>query len=372
MDHKIKILFVTRGLSFGGLERVVINLCRYIDKDVFEPVVACLNRRGEQAFEIEEMGIRLYNVNPNPNKFSKYFTWFSLLKIIRKESIDIVHSHNTGPFLDARLALLFQKKKILFFHTDHARAFPDQFRYMFAEFISSFRANKIVAVSYELKKQLIKHEKISPRKIEVILNGVAQPDKPSIEYLEHLKKKIFPRSFEFVIGLGVVLSDQKGIIHLIHAATKILQVYPDTGFLIAGDGPSRKYLEEKVAHLGLGDNFVFLGFRKDIPILLYLLDVYVFPSEWEGLPLAILEAMAAERCILSTDVGGIPLALTDSSTAVLVPPKRSDLLAKGAICLLANSQLRDKLANRAKQVFHQKFDVNVMVKSYEKLYLKDH
>jgi len=115
-------------------------------------------------------------------------------------------------------------------------------------------------------------------------------------------------------------------------------------------------------------NFIFLGFRKDIPDLLHLLDLYVFPSEWEGLPLAILEAMAAKRCILSTDVGGIPTALKNNENAILVPPKQPNLIAKKVIHLLQNEPLRQKLADAAYQTFLEQFDVRIMVSRYERIY----
>ncbi len=367
---KIKVMFVTRGLSFGGLERVIINLCRFVNRDIFEPVVVCLKRRGELAYELDAMGIRVHTLKQNYGKLSKYFTWLYLSRLMKSESVDIIHSHNTGPFLDCRLALLFLNNRVIFFHTDHARVFPDKFRYMLFEFLSSFRNSKIIAVSHKLKHQLIKYEKIPSNKIDVILNGIEKSLEPSKKSLEKLRQSVLQRQYGFVIGLGVVLSEQKGIIHLIHAAPEILKKYPDTGFLIAGDGPVRGFLEKEVNKLGLKNNFVFLGFRKDIPFLLYLIDLYVFPSEWEGLPLAILEAMAAKRCILSTDVGGIPLALKNNSNAILIPAKRPDLIAEKTIWLMKNSALREKLANNAQQSFLNKFDVRSMVESYEKLYLK--
>ena len=367
MDKKIKIMFVTGALSFGGLERVVINLCKYINRDYFEPLVVCLKSRGELADEVEESGVTLYNINANKGRFAKYFTWISLRKIIHKEAVDIIHSHNSAAFLDSSIALLTMPSKS-FVHTDHARIFPDKFRYMFAEYLASLRVDKIIAVSDELKRNLIKYEKISPRKIEVVLNGITEADEPLEKNIQSLKKEVLDKKYRFLIGLGVVLTKQKGIIHLIHAAHEILKTFPDVGFLIAGDGPERQALEFEVDRLALTDNFIFLGFRKDIPDLLHLLDLYVFPSEWEGLPLAILEAMAAKRCILSTDVGGIPTALKNNENAILVPPKQPNLIAKKVIHLLQNEPLRQKLADAAYQTFLEQIDVRIMVSRYERIY----
>lgn len=369
MSKQFKIIYVSGALSFGGLERVVINLCKGVNREFFEPVMVCLKSRGELADEIEDAGIKLYNLDANQPDFSMYTTWWRLRHIIKKEKASIVHSHNTAAFLDSVLATLTLPRRILI-HTDHARSFPDKLRYMFAERFAACRASKIVAVSDALKSDLMRYEKIPEKKIEVILNGIEEAQYARPVDTSALRKQYLPRKFKHVIGLGVVLSEQKGIIHLIRAATEILNVLPDTCFLIAGDGPARLNLEKEIKQLGLDNNFVFLGFRKDIPELLQLLDIYVFPSEWEGLPLSILEAMAAKRCILSTNVGGIPKALADNKNALLIPQKRPDLIAEKVIRLLNDKTLRRRLADSAYQTFKERFDVKAMIAKYERLYFK--
>jgi glycosyltransferase involved in cell wall biosynthesis len=369
MTEKIKIMFVSGALSFGGLERVIINLCKHVDRKYFEPVMVCIKSRGELAEEIEAIGVKLYVLNANKSRRAKYLSWLSLRNIIKNEDIKIIHSHNTAAFLDAVLASLFMPGRVLV-HTDHARSFPDKVRYMLAEHMAAYRVKKIVAVSDELKNELMRYEKIPAGKIQVILNGIDGSSYCKTVDIECLKKKVLPRNYKNLIGLGVVLSEQKGIIHLIRAAPEILEQFPETGFLIAGDGPARQALETEVRKQGLSDNFVFLGFRKDIPVLLQLLDIYVFPSEWEGLPLAILEAMAARRCILSTNVGGIPRALSDNHNALLIPPKKPELIADKIVQLLSDDSLRQRLSDMAYQTFQEKFDVQIMVRSYENLYFQ--
>ncbi len=365
----LKVLFVTGALSFGGLERVVINLCQRLNPAYYKPIVVCLKSRGELADELEDQGIKVISLNANKHRLLKYFTWLQLAKIIRSERPHIIHSHNTASFLDAALARCLSPCAG-FVHTDHTRSFPDQWHYMAAEYLASHLVYRIVAVSEETKQNLIKYERIHPDKISVINNGIEKEKFDLTIDEEEQKRTLGVEKFDFIVGAVVVLRKQKGISYLIKAAVKVLKKYPKTGFLIAGDGPLRKELHDLCAEVGISENFLFLGARKDIPELLQLFDIYVLPSLWEGLPLSVLEAMAARRCILSTQVGGVPLAIRDGAEGVLVPPKDENALADQIINLRENQSFRFKLAAAAHIRFLETFTVDSMTNCYEQLYLE--
>lgn len=365
----LKVLFVTGALSFGGLERVVINLCQRLDPVRFKPVVVCLKSRGELADELEDQGIKVISLNANRHRLLKHFTWLQLAKIIRSEHPHIIHSHNTASFLDSALARCLSPCAG-FVHTDHTRNFPDHWHYMVAEYLASHLVYKIVAVSEETKQNLIRYEHISPDKISVINNGIVKEEFDlNIDTLG-LKRSLGIEKFDFIVGAVVVLRKQKGIPYLIKAAVKVLKKYPKTGFIIAGDGPLRQELHQLCTEMGISENFLFLGARKDIPQLLQLFDIYVLPSLWEGLPLSVLEAMAARRCILSTHVGGVPLAIRDGEEGILVPPKDENVLADQIINLRENQSFRLKLSNAAHIRFLETFTVDGMTNCYEQLYLE--
>jgi glycosyltransferase involved in cell wall biosynthesis len=366
---RIKVLFITGALAFGGLERVIVNLCRNLDKRRFKASVVCIKSRGELAGELEAENIKVISLDANRSRLIKQISWFQLAKILRMERPDIIHSHNTAAFLDAVPAYCLSPCRALI-HTDHTRKFPDKRRYMIAERIASIFADRIVAVSEETRQNLMKYEHICGRKIMVINNGIEKErydikSDPSSE-----KKRLDLDRFDFIVGLGVVLREQKGIRYLIEAAPAIIKKYPKTGFVIAGDGPLRSQLEKLTQDYGVKGNFVFLGARKDIPEILQTLDLYVLPSIWEGMPLCILEAMAARKCILATCVGGVPLAIRDGQEGKLVPPRDSEKIAGAIMELRENEAMRRYLASRAYQRFLAQFTVESMTKHYEQLYLE--
>lgn len=366
-EGKKNIMIVTGALSYGGLERVVLNLAKYVTKE-YNPYTICMHNKGEQAKELLELMLPVVALNEDKKRWTNYTSFLKIRKIIQEEKIAVVHTHNTGPFLSSALAMLFMKQKPVFIHTDHARKYPDKTRYMVGEKLASYLADKIIAVSQETKDNLIKYEHINPEKIEIINNGIDK-NRYDIQVDKNYKlEQIGAKGFDHYIGLGVVLTDQKGIRYLIDAMPEILKAYPRTALLIAGDGPERKKLEDQVAIMELGDNVFFLGMRDDIPEILQLLDIFVLPSEWEGLPLVILEAMAAKRCILATDVGGLSIAIKSGENGVLVPAKKPEALSNEIKRMLSNRQYREDLALNAYKDFIEYFSADKMARSYEQYY----
>ncbi len=367
IPRKLKVMLVTSWMHYGGLERVVISLWQHMNRTRFDPFIVCTAGRGTHYEDLERAGARLFALDGHGKKIGQHTVCYRLAQIARAEKVDIVHTHNTGPMLDGALAGLFGRPGVMI-HTDHARSFPDARKYMIAEGIAARFFAKIVAVSEETKKNLIHYEGISKEKIVVVNNGI-EGEKYNISIAQQEAKKQFGvERFKKIVGLGVVLTEQKGIIHLIRAASKVLVQYPDTGFVVAGDGGIRAQLQNCVNEHGIANNFIFIGATKEIPTFLQCLDVYVLPSEWEGLPLVLLEAMAAKRCIVASAVGAVPQVIMADKTGLLVPPADPDALAKALMWLLGNNGLRQKLADNAHEYFLQGFTVQSMVHSYERLY----
>jgi glycosyltransferase involved in cell wall biosynthesis len=173
-----------------------------------------------------------------------------------------------------------------------------------------------------------------------------------------------------IIGLGVRLSEQKGITYLLQAMPEVIKFFPDITLVIAGEGPCEDALKKDAIHLGIDQHVLFIGPRVDIPELLKLFDLYVLPSLWEGLPMVLLEAMAASCPIVATNVGGTSMVITHGVNGSLVRPKEPAHLASGIINLLSNEKLRQRYIDHGREVFNKNFCASVMTKKYEKLYLR--
>ena len=158
MDRKIRVMQITHDLAIGGLQQVVVNLCNSIDRERFDISVMCLRERGEFATDVEAKGIKVFDL-PKTDK-TDYFAFLKVAKVLKQERIDVIHTHNTQPFVDGTIAALLSGVSSII-HTDHARSFPDKKRYMFAEWLMSHFAYKVVGVSDHTSSNLIKYEKIS-------------------------------------------------------------------------------------------------------------------------------------------------------------------------------------------------------------------
>ena len=364
---KLKLMQITHDLAIGGLQRVVVNICKNIDREKFDISVLCLRDLGEFVPEVESMGIKVYFL-PQKNG-TDYLSFLKVAKILRREKPDVIHTHNTQPFVDGTIGALMSGVKTII-HTDHARNFPDKRRYMYGEWLMSHFAYKVVGVSEHTSKNLIKYEKISRKKILIIPNGI-DGNRFSININKQAKRKeLGVHGSGPIIGLGVRLTEGKGINYLLQAMPDIIKKFTDITLVIAGDGPAADKLKKQTVELGITRNVLFLGPRLDIPELLKVFDIYVLPSLSEGLPMVLLEAMAAGCPIVATNVGGIPTLIKHGDNGSMVEPKNPEALASEIIKLLSSQELRSQYSKKALETFQENYSADIMTRKYEQLYLR--
>jgi glycosyltransferase involved in cell wall biosynthesis len=198
------------------------------------------------------------------------------------------------------------------------------------------------------------------RRFRTIYNGIpdcaiTEPDQPNT-------------SRSPVVGTLAGLTPRKGIDYLIKAAHVLQPAYPDIRFVVAGEGPHRYQLEERIHALGLQDSFSLPGLCRDIDAFLAEIAVFVLPSLDECLPLAILEAMSAGKPVVATPVGGIREAVVQEETGLIVPPADAQALASALDRLLGDADLREHLGRSARARYLSLFSVDRMVDQYMVLY----
>jgi glycosyltransferase involved in cell wall biosynthesis len=367
-NKKIKVVQITHDLALGGLQRVIVNICRTIDKFKFDISVLCLRELGCFQKEIESLGVQVTLI-PQKDHGADYLSFLKVASYLKKNKPDVIHTHNTQPFIDGSIAaFLTGGKRII--HTDHARSFPDKWRYMFAEQVMSHFAHTVVGVSEHTSENLIKYEHISPSKIKTIPNGI-DPSPFDLSFDKKNKRKELGISENGpILGVAVRLSEQKGISYLLKAMPGIIAEHPTVTLVIAGDGPLKHELINEANNLGIIKNVSFLGLRLDMAELLNIFDVYVMPSLWEGLPMVILEALAVGCPIVATDVGGIGSAVIDGSNGFLVESKNSSELENAIKTVLKNPDLQEKFSKYSKNLFYEKYDARIMTAAYESLYIE--
>jgi glycosyltransferase involved in cell wall biosynthesis len=365
----LKVLQVSHDLRPGGLQRVVVDMAAGLKALGHESHVCSLRGDGPLGREIAERGIRLWAM-PWPERGADRMLFLKLARILAREQFDVVHTHNTHAFLDGGLAALLAQIPARI-HTDHARPFPDKRRYMWMERLMSLGYHKVVGVSAHTAENLRRYEGIDPGRLEVILNGIdgaAYREAYARHDREALRRAAGLDRFGRVIGLGVRLEEQKGIRFLLEALPAVVARHPDLGVAIAGTGSLELDLRMRAADLGLEDRVRFLGAQPRLDAFYPLLDAFVLPSLWEGLPLCLLEAMSLSLPIVATAVGGVPDLLEDGRTALLVPPADARALSGALLRLLDDSGRAAEIGREAGRVFDKRFDASVMVRNYLGLY----
>lgn len=361
------VMQVTHDLAVGGLQQVVVNLCRHIDRSVFDVSVVCLRDLGSISGQVKKLGIEVSLISQL--KKIDYFAFLKLACIMKKKKIDIVHTHNTQPFIDGTLAALLAGVKTIV-HTDHSRVFPDRRRYMFAERVMSYFAYKVVGVSDAVVRNLIQYEKISRAKMLIIPNGINVADhEMNIDDIGK-RRDLGLDDTSPILGIASRLCKVKGLTYLLKAMCDIRVVYKNAKLLIIGDGPEKYELEKEARALNLHDQVLFLGERTDVQQLLKVLNIFVLPSISEGMPICLLEAMASGCPVIASRVGGVPEMIENGKTGILVEPANVSALANAILSLLGNEPMRRSMSIEGRRVVRERFCALKMTKAYEQLYLR--
>jgi len=365
----LKVLHIISKLPIGGVENQLLLVLKNYDREKFQPFVCSLSEKGEIGQEIEKIGIKVFALNKLKHTFD-YSIIKDICDIIKRERIQIVRTHQYHANFYGRIAAKKSKVPCIVasVHNVYTRD-KKLHRRIINRFLARF-TDKIIAVSEEVKMDILKYDRISEDKVQVIYNGVDLNAFNESFDKEQIKSKLGINPNVPVIGTVGRLTEQKGHIYLLQAILKLKHKFPDIKVLIVGDGPLMDELKSYTSSSGLSNNVIFTGFRRDIPALLSIMDIFVFPSLWEGLPNALIEAMASGKAIIASNLPQIKEVLDSDGLGILVPPKDSDSISQSINFLLKNEKIVKKMGNLAKNMACTRFNIENTVKIYEKMFEK--
>lgn len=353
-------------MGVGGLPRVVETLCRTTDPERFDVGVLTLNFAGELAASLAADGYHTHAL-PRVDGGPDYGAWRRVAALLRRERIDVVHTHNTQAFMHGGLGKLLARTPRLV-HTDHARDFPDRLKYHVYERVLSALAHRVVGVSEHTTENLARYEWIPRRKLRTIPNGIESRLFDGDVNRDAVRRSLgVPTDAELLV-LGARLEPQKAVHRLIQAVADLAPARPRLHAVIAGSGSLQAALEREADERGVRDRVHFAGIRLDMPAVLAASDLFVLPSDWEGLPMVILEALGARCPIVATAVGGVPSAVREGETGWLVPPDDVPRLALTIKDALDAPEERQRRAAAGRALFDRSFSAAAMSQAYERLY----
>lgn len=347
--------------TFGGSEEAALHLMASLDRERWEPVLLHHPDSGIRRLvdEAAALGIRVLAV-PRPAG-SRIAGVIPLWRALRAERPAIFHAHLSWPFAckhGTRAAWLARVPGIvgtaqLYLAPAGGRRPP--------LVLGLYR--RIIAVSEEVKRRYVAELRVPARTLVVVPNAIRVPPAAPVRNVA-LRAELVGGRPDFVVLTPARLHPQKGHTYLLQAAAQV----PGVTFVLAGDGPLRAELEAEARDLGVAGRCVFLGQRADVPALLATADLFVLPSLFEGLPVSVLEAMAAERPVVATAIGGTDEAITTEESGLLVPPRDPAALASAIRRLQADPAFARQLGVAARARVERAFSSEATAREVMRVY----
>ncbi|HEY3311089.1 MAG TPA: glycosyltransferase [Anaerolineales bacterium] len=360
------ILHLIDGLNVGGAEVLLRDLTTGLVQRGYRVSVG-YSTPGPLEAELSERGIPLtrlprnFRIDPG--------LLIGMLRLMHSDPPQVVHTHLFKSDFHGRLAARMAGVPVVVSTLHNSDGWAKRWPLGAIYGQTARFTDKLIAVSEDVRQFHIDRTGLPPAKVVVIENGV---DVKKFSGMQAARQKV--RS-EFGIAEGAPLfgiiarlKPQKDHVTFLKAAGALLRQHPSARFLVVGDGPLMGELEKLSRELGLFPALIFAGLRHDIPAVLAALDVLVFSSQWEGLPVTLLEGMAAGKPVAATAVDGIRGVAQEGVTALLVPPGDPAALAAACGKLAADSHLRDSLGAAGLERVSALYSLDVMVDRTAQLY----
>jgi glycosyltransferase involved in cell wall biosynthesis len=290
-----------------------------------------------------------------------------LARIIRRDVYDVVHTHEWGVFLEGGLAGFLARTPVLI-HTAHGpyTAYPDtpssrvkiSLRHLLERVISRC-FHRIAAVSDSIREYIVREIKIDSRTVVTVHNGI-----PVDEGVPDRGTGASDVAFITVGRLAEIKNHQL----MLRAFHEALKSGIQARLIIVGDGPERARVEDYRRTNRLESKVTLLGFRSDVGELLREADVFVLTSRYEGISVALLEAMRAGLPVIATRVGGVPETVHDGETGLLVDPDDLPGLVEAMARLVQSAELRREMGKRGRDFLVEEFSLATMSARYGRLY----
>ena len=362
----LRVCHIISGDLWAGAEAMVYQLLKKLKtySDIYLNVIV-LND-GRLADKISECGIKVNIVDENKRSFGRLF--FDIKNILKEQPPTIVHSHR---YKENIVAYLMSKyfKGVKLIVTQHGMPenysnkinFIKHLKIQLNFWMVNKKFNRTVAVSNDLKNNMVDHYGFKENNIDVIHNGIELPEKP---LSGHKRKK-------FIIGSAGRLCTVKDFPLMIKIAKSVCGRTDKIFFRLAGDGPEREELQKLVCHYDIEEFFEFCGQVADISEFYRGLDIFINTSVHEGIPMSILEALAHGLPVIVPMVGGFCEIVENGKNGFIIENRMPDAFAEKCVLLYNNSSMYADMKQAAITIVNQKFSVNHMASQYYKLYCQE-
>lgn len=369
-ERPVKVVFWAGSFERAGTQRFLLELLARLDRGAFEPTVFSTLPTGELLPAIEALGVPVLEFGTGRSAASPATVrgLSAAAAHLRLEDVAILNCMLGiitlfGPFVGRAAGVpvvVNHQRNASYWIRGGAR--ERAYRFVNRNLVDAVAVNSPAA-----SEELVTRFRVPPAKVVDVGAGIDVARFASARRDAHLAAALGLGGGP-VVGIVAKLSPVKGHDRFLDAAARVARERADARFLVVGDGPLRRDLEERARSLGVAERVVFAGAREDVPSLLALMSAFVLSSESEGSPNAVMEAMAAGVPVVATDVGGVASVVGDSGAAALVPAGDADALARGVLRVLSDQSAAAGMGAAGRRWAEEHHDIGAVVRRVENLF----
>jgi glycosyltransferase involved in cell wall biosynthesis len=362
--NRVKVLQLISSGGYYGAENMLLNLCASQQKAGCENGLMLFYNVHAPNVEFYErarcrgLSVRMVHCQGRAD-------WRAVRQIeecIHEDGIQLLHTHGYKADLYGYVAARRCGKPIVATCHNWVGGTAALGIYNHLDRMALKRFHGLAAVSDSVAQRLL-DSGVAPKKVRTIANGI------DVEPFERARPlPVFDFDGNKVVGMVARLDLQKGCEFLLRAARELCEAFPGLKVVIVGEGPDRHAIENMIQRLGLNSNVILAGQHSDMPSIYAALDIFVLPSLNEGLPMTILEAMAASRPVIATRVGAIPRVVKDGETGLLVDPGDVNGLRNALAQLLSDSDFCSRLGSAGHEWVSRSYTSEAMALKYRQMY----
>jgi glycosyltransferase involved in cell wall biosynthesis len=372
--QRTNLLYVITKLELGGAQKQLLSLINRFNKEKFR-LFLFTAQDGlllTEALSISGLTIKKSICLERPiNPLKDLLALIEIYRFIKKNNIEIVHTHSSKAGILGRWAAKLAKVKVIL-HTVHGWSFNDyqprplRLFFVWLERLIAQFTDKLIVVSNYDKQKGLDNRIGKENQYSLIRYG--------IEYAEfgikdqNIREELGINPNDLVVGMIACFKPQKSLRDFIKLAFLTKRILPDVRFLLVGDGSLRKNTEKLIHKFNLEKQIILTGWRSDITRILSAMDVFVLTSLWEGLPISVLEAMASAKPVITTHTGGVAEIIIEGKSGFLVPPQDINKMSERLVVLLKDNNLRMQMGQNARESLNFDFALTNMIDNSQNLY----
>jgi len=355
-------------MPVGGAEDLVAAIVRGLDPQRFRAAVATLGPPGPVGQELRAQGYEVVSLGLDIKRTSTWRVVGAVRRLLKAGRPDILHTHLYHPNLYGRLGSLRLGLPgvVAAVHNTYTRV---KFHRRVWNFLLGWVSDRVLVGSLQVWQDVRRYDGVPASRLLLLPYGIPLAELNTRLSRQEARERLGLSEGDLVIGAVGRLEEQKGHAHLLAALPELQRQIPALVVLLVGEGREEENLRRQVRDLGLEATVRFLGTRRDLTEIYRALDIFVHPSLWEGLPLALLKAMGAGLPVVATRVSGSQEAIVDGVNGCLVAPGDPDALSRAILEFHRHPETRQRLGDAARRTVAARYSLEAMLPRLEELYL---